>query len=63
MAREQEFRRRWFEAHRDRFVADQASYKQSISGSSRMTLGDCRGFFTGISNDSRNRRPTKTAMS
>ena len=31
VAREQEFRRRWFEAHRDRFVADQASYKQSIN--------------------------------
>ena len=31
IAREQEFRRRWYEAHRDRFVADQASYKQSMN--------------------------------
>ena len=31
VAREQEFRRRWFEAHRDRFVADQGSHKQSMN--------------------------------
>jgi len=29
MSREQEFRRRWYEAHRERFVADQVQYQKS----------------------------------
>ena len=29
VAREREFRRRWYEAHRDRFMADQASHEQA----------------------------------
>lgn len=29
MTREQEFRRRWYEAHRDRFVADEQRYQQA----------------------------------
>lgn len=35
MTREQEFRRRWYEAHRDRFLADEQYYQQAKAKSDR----------------------------